>query len=86
MSILKISEVSCELERLEKEIKEYQRLIDKARKNVELYEKEPKIPESICLSSLPSPEIRTQLSSKEDLNSRCRRCADLLLMYGREVL
>ena len=86
MSILKISEVSCELERLEKEIKEYQRLIDKAKKK-ELSTENTKLSKSICLSSLPSPRNnRTELSSKEDLNLKCRECASLLLRYGREVL
>ena len=85
MSVLKISEVSYELERLQKEIKTYQKLIDKAKKK-ELFTENTKLSKSVCLSSLPSPKNRTQLSSKEDLNSRCRRCADLLLRYGREVL
>ena len=85
MSVLKISEVSYELERLQKEIKTYQKLIDKAKKK-ELSTENTKLSKSICLSTLPSPENATQLSSKEDLNSRCRRCADLLLRYGSEVL
>jgi len=87
MSVLEKSRINSEIERLKLEIAEYERLIDKARKrNLELY-KESKIPEAICLSDLLSPRNnRIELSSKEDLNLKCSRCADLLIRYGRDKI
>jgi len=85
MSIEK-SKIDCEIERLEQEIAEYERLISKAKKK-ELSTENTKLSKSICLSSLPSPRNnRTELSSKEDLNLKCSRCADLLIRYGRDKI
>jgi len=86
MSVLEISKINEELARLNSEIEHYKRLIDKAKKNKDLSNIDSKISKPISLSDLPSPENRSQLSSKEDLSSKCSRCADLLLRYGREVL
>ena len=86
MSVLEESEINSEIERLEQEIAEYERLISKAKKK-EFSTENTKLSKSICLSSLPSPRNnRIELPSKEDLSSKCSRCADLLLRYGREVL
>ena len=85
MSALEKSRINSEIERLELEIKEYQRLIDKTRKKNELSNIEPKTSKCICLSSLPSLD-NTQRTNKEDLENKIRRATDLLIQYGRDKI
>ena len=84
MSIEKFR-INSEIERLELEIEEYQRLIDKARKKSKLSSIEPKTSKCTCLSSLPSLD-NTQRTNKEDLENKIRRATDLLIQYGRDKI
>jgi hypothetical protein len=81
MSIIEESEIDAESQRLEEEIQIYRKLIEKAKKkNTEL--NKPKIPsKAICLSDLPSPNTTKYFPqlTKEDIDSKCKRCADLIL-------
>ena len=87
MSVIEISKINEELARLNSEIEHYKKLIDKARKNKDLSNIDSKISKPISLSDLPCLKSnRDSELSKENLSSKCRECADLLLRYGREVL
>jgi hypothetical protein len=73
-----------EQERIEKELLEYIRILNKSKELT----KEPKISKPVALSSLKSPlSNKTTIELSQDkLDSKVRNLADLIIKYGREIL
>lgn len=90
MSVIEKSKILSEQERIESEIAEWKRLIEKAKKNKELSNiKESKTDTvTVCLSNLRSPidNRSIELSNKEELQNKIRRCSECLIAYGKELL
>jgi hypothetical protein len=89
MSVIEKSKILSEQERIESEIAEWKRLIQKLKqKNEQELSKEPKIlSKPICLSNLKSPDGSTNIKlSKSELSEKVRYCVNCILKLGEEVL
>jgi hypothetical protein len=89
MSIIDKSKISEEEQRLTAELEIYRKLMERAKnKNKELSKTSEVPSKPIELSSLRSPTNNktTQLSNKEELQNKIKRCSECLIAYGRELL
>jgi hypothetical protein len=78
-----------EQERIEKELLDYIRILNKSKeKQIKELSKESRIPKPVALSSLKSPlSNKTTIElSQDELDSKVRNLADLIIKYGREIL
>ena len=76
-----------EEERIQKELEEYVRILEKLREDQNKELSKPKPSRAICLSNLKSPISKSNIELSEDnVKSMLDRVSNLIIRYGRELL